>query len=94
MKFTLISLVPALFAALSALQSPHCIADVRGVPTSDVRLQKTVQIASRGISLQNALALFTKETGVTLHVDSAHAGFQNILFAHDLSLRNMMIALA
>ncbi len=94
MKFSRISLFTALLAAFAALQASRSMADVRGVPASDGRLLRPVQIASRGISLQNALALFAKETGVSLHADSAHAGFQNILFARRLPLRNMMIALA
>ncbi len=80
-----------LFACCS---SYPVLASVRGVPASDVRLLRPVQIASRGISLQNALALFAKETEVPMHADGVHAGFQNILYARRLPLRNMMIALA
>ncbi len=72
----------------------HCAASQRGVPASDQRLIQPITIASRGMSLQTALSLFSRDTHVALGVDSAHQGFKDILFANNLPLRNMMIALA
>ncbi len=84
----------AVFSLLVSLAAGQCTASRRGVPASDQRLLQPITIASRGMSLQTALRLFSQQTHVALSIDSAHRGFENILFAHNLPLRNMMIAVA
>ncbi len=84
----------AVCSLLASLAAGQCTASQRGVPSTDPRLLHPITIASRGMSLQAALRRLSHESLVALSVDGAHRGFENILFAHNLPLRNMMIAMA
>ncbi len=66
----------------------------RGVPTNDRRLLTPVTIVARSITLRNALAQMSAQSHVELTVQKSQAGFHDILLAHSLPLRNMMIGIA
>ena len=66
----------------------------RGVPSNDRRLLTPVTIVARTITLRDALALMSAQSHVELSVQKNQAGFHDILIAHRLPLRNMMIGIA
>ena len=66
----------------------------RGVPANDRRLLSPVTIVERSITLQQALARMSAQAHVELTVQKNQAGFHDILLAHRIPLRNIMVGLA